>query len=147
MAMIAMTLSIPPDKFARWRQAVAEMAGPRRAEFATARRRQGVSRQAVWVQQGPHGPREILVMESDDPMRAFELMATSQEPFDVWLRELLSESLIPLCSFSGPYDQLVWRAQTMNLLLAIRMWCLNLCQPGCLDLVASLSACIRCPAR
>jgi hypothetical protein len=36
--MIAMTLSIPPDKFGAWRQAVAEMAGPRRAEFAAARR-------------------------------------------------------------------------------------------------------------
>ena len=92
MAMIAMTLAIPPDKFSSWRSAVAEMAGPRRAEFAAARRRQGVSRQGVWVQQGPEGQREILVMEVEDPGRAFELMATSQEPFDVWLREVLLDT-------------------------------------------------------
>lgn len=113
MPMIAMTLSIPPDQFARWREAGAEMAGPRRAEFAAARRRQGMSRQAVWVQQGPDGPREILVMESDDPVRAFELMATSQEPFDVWLRELLLDAYkLDLTKPAGPLPEqvLYWSA-------------------------------------
>src|SRR5690242_10122302 len=57
------------------------MAGPRQAEFAAARRRQGIERQAVWVQQTPEGPREILLIETADPAHAFAEMATSQDPF------------------------------------------------------------------
>ena len=111
--MIAMTLAIPPEKFPSWSSAVAEMAGPRRAEFAAARRRQGVSRQGVWVQQGPEGPREILVMEVEDPGRAFELMATSQEPFDAWLREVLLDTYkLDLSQPAGPLPEqlLDWSA-------------------------------------
>jgi hypothetical protein len=52
---IAMTNPIPPERFAAWRAAVAEMTGPRNAEFAAARRRQGIHRQAVWVEQTPGG--------------------------------------------------------------------------------------------
>jgi hypothetical protein len=89
VVMMAMTLAVPPEKVASWKAAVAEMAGPRRAEFGAARRRQGVRRQGVWLQQGSDGPREILVMDVADPARAVELMATSQEPFDVWLRDVL----------------------------------------------------------
>ena len=92
MPMIVMTQPIPPEKYASWRQAVLEMSGPRRAEFDAARRRQRVTRQGVWVVQEADGPREVLVMETDDPGRTFELMATSQEPFDVWMRELLMDT-------------------------------------------------------
>ncbi|HTF51062.1 MAG TPA: hypothetical protein VK735_26765 [Pseudonocardia sp.] len=67
-------------------------AGPRRAEFAAARRLQGVRRQGVFLEQGPDGPREILVVEADDPGRAFEMMGTSQEPFDVWLRAMVLDT-------------------------------------------------------
>lgn len=104
MVMIAMTLAIPPEKLPSWRAAVAEMAtGSRQAEFDAARRRQGVSRQGVWLQQGPDGPREILVMETDDPARAFELMATSHEPFDVWLRGVLLDTYqLDLAQPAGP---------------------------------------------
>jgi hypothetical protein len=113
MVMIAMTLAIPPEKFSSWRSAVAEMTGPRRAEFAAARRRQGVNRQGVWVQQGPEGRREILVMEVEDPHRAFELMATSQEPFDVWLREVLLDTYkLDLTQSPGPLPEQIldWSA-------------------------------------
>lgn len=92
MPTIVMTLPIPPEKVSTWRDAVAEMTGPRRAEFDAARRRQGITRQCVWLSQGPDGPREVLLMETEDPGRAFELMATSQEPFDIWLRELLLDT-------------------------------------------------------
>ena len=89
MPMTALTLSILPENLALWQQVTAEMAGPRRAAFEAAKRRQGLQRQSVFLQQGPDGPREILVIEADDLGRAFELIATSQEPFDVWLREMV----------------------------------------------------------
>ena len=104
VVMIAMTLAIPPEKLPSWRAAVVEMAtGSRRVEFAAARRRQGVRRQGVWLQQGPDGPREILVLETDDPARAFELMATSHDPFDVWLRAMLMDTYkLDLAQPAGP---------------------------------------------
>ena len=89
---MVMTNPVPPERFDAWRAAVAEMAGPRRAEFAEARRRQGIHRQIVWVQQTPEGPREILLMETPDPARAFTEMATSQHPFDVWFRQMLLDT-------------------------------------------------------
>jgi len=106
---MAMTNPIPPERFASWRAAVAEMAGARRAEFAAARRRQGIHRQVARVQQTPEGPREILLMETTDPARAFTLMATSQEPFDVWFRQVLVDTFgIDLTQPSGPPPEQVF---------------------------------------
>ena len=88
--------------------------GPRHAEFAAARRRQGIDRQIVWVQQTSEGPREILLIETADPARAFMLMATSQEPFDVWFRQVLVDTFgIDLTQSAGPPPETVldWSAE------------------------------------
>ncbi|MEJ2863103.1 hypothetical protein [Actinomycetospora flava] len=36
---------------------------------------------------------EIMVMEADDPGRALQMIATSEEPFDVEFREYLRDTL------------------------------------------------------
>jgi len=106
MPTIIITLPIPPEKLASWRASVAEMTGPRRAEFAAARRRQGISRQGVWLDQSPDGAREVLMLETDDPARAFELMATSQDPFDRWLRDMLLDVYkLDLTKPAGPLPE------------------------------------------
>jgi len=89
MPTIAMALSIPGDKVDTWLRGMAEIAGPRREEFTAARRRQGVTGTKVWIQEGPGGPLEILVIDAEDPGEAFGGMATSQEPFDVWFRSFV----------------------------------------------------------
>jgi hypothetical protein len=89
MPMIVMAMPIPPEKYADWRNAVAEFGGARREEYTAARTRQGVTRQAVFVHHTPQGPMEIMVMEADDPGRALQLIATSEAPFDVEFREYL----------------------------------------------------------
>jgi hypothetical protein len=110
MVTIAMTSAIPADKLPSWKATVAEMTGPRRADFAASRRSQGVSRQEMWLQQGPDGPREILVVETEDPARTFELMATSDEPFDVWLRrQILHIFDLDLAQLAGPPPEQVLR--------------------------------------
>ncbi|HYH32437.1 MAG TPA: hypothetical protein VD903_18860 [Pseudonocardia sp.] len=86
MPMIAMALPIPPEKYPVWRETVLSFAGARRAEYDASRRRMGVVRQGVWVQQTPQGPVEILVIDAADPATLFERLATSQEPFDVEFR-------------------------------------------------------------
>src|SRR3954471_23048653 len=70
MPTIAMALSIPGDKVDTWLRGMAEIAGPRREEFTAARRRQGVTGTKVWIQEGPGGPLEILVIDAEDPGEA-----------------------------------------------------------------------------
>ena len=89
MSMIVMAMPIPPEKYAEWREAMSKFAGSRSGEYTAARTRQGVIRQGVFVHHTPQGPMEIMVMEADDPGRALQLMATSEEPFDVEFREFL----------------------------------------------------------
>jgi hypothetical protein len=91
MTLIAMVFPIPPEKLDLWRAGVESFGGERRAEYEAARARQGVLRQGVFLQQGPGGPLEILVMETEDPERMFREMATSTEPFDVEFREFVQE--------------------------------------------------------
>ena len=98
-----MTNPIPPERFAAWRAAVAAMAGPRSAECAAARRTPGSHRQAGGGAQTPEGPREILLIETADPGHAFADMATSQDPFDVWFRQVLLDTFdLDLTQPSGP---------------------------------------------
>jgi hypothetical protein len=89
MPMIAMAFPIPPEKYETWREAMRSFAGARRAEYDAQRRRLGVVRQGVWVQQTPQGPMELLFIETEDPARFFEVLATSQEPFDVEFRAFI----------------------------------------------------------
>lgn len=88
---IAMAFPIPPEKLETWRSGMREIAGPRRAEFAASRQRQGVASCGVWLQEGPTGSLELLVIEAQDPARMFAELGTSEEPFDVWFREFIAD--------------------------------------------------------
>ncbi|MFN2555809.1 MAG: hypothetical protein ABR592_02885 [Nitriliruptorales bacterium] len=78
-------------KLDSWRKTVTDLAGARSEEFGAARRREAVTRERTWLQQTPEGPLEIVVMETDDPARTFQSIATSQEPFDDWFRQFVLE--------------------------------------------------------
>ncbi|GAA4908030.1 hypothetical protein EV188_107229 [Actinomycetospora succinea] len=93
MAMMVLTRLIPPEKYEEWRATLAAFGGPRREEYTAARTRQGVTRQGVFVEHTSDGPMEIMVMEADDPGRALEMIATSEEPFDVEFRAYLLNTL------------------------------------------------------
>jgi hypothetical protein len=92
MPTIAMAYPIPPEKLETWRSGMREIAGPRRAEFDASPQRHGVLSCKVWLQDGPGGPLELLVIETEDPARMFTELGTSDEPFDVWFRELRDRS-------------------------------------------------------
>ena len=91
MPTIAMVLPIPPEKLEFWRAAMQQVAGPRLKEFDASRRRAGVTSTKVWLQKGPGGPMELLVIEADDPARMFAEFGSSQEPFDVWFRAITAD--------------------------------------------------------
>jgi hypothetical protein len=87
---IAMALPIPPDKLDSWLTTMRELAGPRLEEYDASRRRAGVTSSKAWLQQGPGGAMELLVIEADDPARMFAELGSSQEPFDVWFRGVIA---------------------------------------------------------
>jgi hypothetical protein len=93
MPMMVLTRLIPPEKYEDWRAGLEAFGGPRRAEYTASRTRQGITRQGVFVEHTSDGPMEIMVMEADDPVRALQMIATSEEPFDVEFRGFLLHTL------------------------------------------------------
>lgn len=61
--------------------------GERKAAFEDARRRAGITREAVWIQSTPEGDVVVVYVEADDVGSAFKRIATSDEPFDRWFRD------------------------------------------------------------
>ncbi len=61
--------------------------GERKAGFEDARRRAGITREAVWIQSTPNGDVVVVYTEADDLEGAFKAIATSQDPFDRWFRD------------------------------------------------------------
>lgn len=65
---------------------VAAVTGERKAEFEASRERMGLLREHVWRQ----GDAYVIVGESADPAETAEKFRTSEDPFDVWMREQVS---------------------------------------------------------
>ena len=65
--------------------------GERKAAFEDARRRAGVTREAVWIQPASSGDVVVVYMEADDLDSAFMTVASSAEPFDQWFRDHLRD--------------------------------------------------------
>lgn len=61
--------------------------GERRPDHAASRRRHGITRESVWIQETPAGDVAVVLIESDDLRAALGGIATSAEPFDVWFRD------------------------------------------------------------
>ena len=61
--------------------------GDRRTAYEASRRRLGITREAVWIQQLPSGDIAIVHLEADDLNRALTGITTSEDHFDRWLRE------------------------------------------------------------
>ena len=61
--------------------------GERKAAYQDARRRAGITREAVWIQPTPQGDLAIVYLEADDLGAAFKLLGTSDESFDCWFRD------------------------------------------------------------
>ena len=63
--------------------------GERSEEHAASRRRHGITRESVWIQETPAGDLAVVLIESPDLSHALLGLATSDEPFDVWFRQHL----------------------------------------------------------
>ncbi len=65
--------------------------GDRTADHEASRKRLGITREAVWLQRTPNGDVAVVHLEAHDLDAAFKGIATSQDPFDRWFREHVSE--------------------------------------------------------
>ncbi len=86
MTLNAVVFPILPGKTAEWRSFVAELAGPRNAEYTESRRRAGVHERA-FLQPTPMGDLVILTLEGDDPGHAFGQMMHATDAFTTWFLE------------------------------------------------------------
>ncbi|MDQ3640321.1 MAG: hypothetical protein M3450_02325 [Actinomycetota bacterium] len=92
MTAIGFVLPLLPGKTDTDRAAMVSCwHGERRAVYEDARRRAGITREAVWIQPGPTGDVVVVYMESDDLDAAFKTVASSEEPFDRWFRDHVRE--------------------------------------------------------
>lgn len=111
MASLAFALPLTPGKTDEWRRWSEELLGPRHSEYKASRGRLGITTERAFLQQTPQGDMVIVYLESDDLMRAFQALATSQDPFDVWFRQR-SQDLFSGLDLSqpppGPLAELVF---------------------------------------
>jgi hypothetical protein len=93
MEAIGFVIPILPGKTASDRAAMASCrSGERKAAYEDARRRAGITREAVFIQTGPSGDAAVVYLEGDDLAKAMEVIATSDEPFDRWFRDQVRDA-------------------------------------------------------
>jgi hypothetical protein len=86
LPLMAVAFPITPGKTAEWQAFMAELNGPRRQEFADARRRAGVH-ERTFLQATPMGDLVIVTLEGDDPARSFGQMMAAKDAFTTWFLE------------------------------------------------------------
>ena len=83
MALNAVVFPILPGKTEEWRKFMAEINGPRHAEFAASRERVG-AREQTFLQPTPMGDMVIVTIEAEDPGKAFGQIVSAKDAFTLW---------------------------------------------------------------
>ena len=91
--MPAMTFVVPllPGKEEEWRRFVQEVVEERLPEYEQLRQRLGISNESVWLARTKAGETVVVHREVEGATSIAPALATSEAPFDVWLKERLSE--------------------------------------------------------
>jgi hypothetical protein len=72
----------------RWSR---ELNGPRREEHDRSRKRLGIVREVAGLMQTPEGDFVCLFHEAEDLAKTFQMLATSDGPYDQWFREKVAD--------------------------------------------------------
>ena len=89
MECITWFAPILPGKLDEWKAHLEELKGPRLEEHVASRTRMGVVREVASLMQTPQGDFVCLFHEAEDLAKAYQTLATSEDPHDVWFRGLL----------------------------------------------------------
>jgi hypothetical protein len=87
MVTIAFALPCLPGGATHLRDFSQELNGSRRKEFEDFNRRLGLNKHNCYIQSSPQGDLSIIYLESEDLPGAFQYLAMSEHPFDVWFRD------------------------------------------------------------
>jgi hypothetical protein len=87
MAVYCFAQPIQPGKRDDARAIFEEIRTSRRDEYEASRKRLGIREERVWFQSLPDGEMAVVYWEGDDPRGALEKFASSDDPFDEWLKE------------------------------------------------------------
>ena len=87
MATYAFMSPLMPGKLRTWMHYVNEMKTTHKEAMAASRKRVGMAREEVWLQQSPEGACAVVYWEAPDIATVFKQLMTSQEPFDKWFRD------------------------------------------------------------
>ena len=82
---------ILPGKLDVWKDTLAQMEGPRRAEWEELLRDAGVTKLSTWLQQTSEGDFEIFYCEAEDPSEWITMVGTSDKPICQFLRGRMLE--------------------------------------------------------
>ena len=75
-----------------------------RSEFAASRRRLNVSEELITLHSTPQGDIVGIYIEGDDPAKGNAAFAASQDPFDLWFKEQLTQIFPATIDFSKPVE-------------------------------------------
>lgn len=87
MAVYCFTQPIQPGKRDDARAIFEEIRTSRREEYEASRKRLGIREERVWFQSLPNAEMAVVYWEGDDPRGTLERFASSNDPFDEWLKE------------------------------------------------------------
>jgi hypothetical protein len=107
MALLAMAVPISPGKTEQFKKFVAELNGPRRAEFLASRKRLGVH-ERTFLQHTPHGDLVVVTIEGANPAKAFQDFGQSADPFAKWFFQQVQELHgMDMRTPPGPFPEMV----------------------------------------
>jgi hypothetical protein len=86
LALNAVVFPILPGKTSEWREFIAQLDGPRHAEFEASRQRAG-AHERTFLQSTPMGDMVIVTIEADDPSVAFGKLVSATDAFTLWFLE------------------------------------------------------------
>jgi hypothetical protein len=89
MTQLQMVCTLRTGTQERWRRLSQEVAGSRRAQFEASCRQVGITQVQVWLVQLPHSELLFVTVNTQEPQQTLKALATSEHPFEHWLREQL----------------------------------------------------------
>jgi len=112
MASITFAVPLVKGKTEHWKKPIAELTGPRAAEHTASRKRLGLTRELVCLQQTPMGDMVCVLLEGNDPLGSVKKMSESTDAFDQWfVKTVLVEShdMQPSAQPPAPEVLLDWK--------------------------------------
>ncbi len=85
---LSVAMPIAPGKTEAWRQALADLVGPRYNEYNASRRRWGLTSQTTFLQRTRMGDFAVIHLTGPDVRKSLHAMSESKDPWDVNWREL-----------------------------------------------------------